>query len=234
MPNQLADSTAVRAELRTLSRGSLLVIAERAAELIPEDQLSALLGDFVKLEEHTCNTMHPAAALFDDVREFFNAAMAGNYHEAVDINNRGRQEHSGGSDAFVAEFDRHLRRCILGASQGEFVGIRNSIELLFALLRHVDEGNDDVLFFADDGGSSNVGANWHSALPAYFKCLATTLPPAEFARTVVSTINEFVTYNRAHFLTAAHVVADDAQRAALRSLAPPRHDAGQGPCASAN
>ncbi len=221
MPNQLIDSTVVRAELRTLSRGSLLVIAERAAEFIPADRLSALLGDFVKLEGDTSKTMRPVAALFDDVREFFNAAMAGNYYEAVDINNRGRQEQSGGTDAFVAEFDRLLRRCILGANQGEFVGVRNSIELLFALLRHVDEGNDEVLFFADDGGSSNVGANWHSALPAYFKCLAATLPSAEFARTVVSTINEFVSYNRAHFLTAAHVVADDTQRAALGRLVPP-------------
>lgn len=221
MTNHLIDSTVVLAELRTLSRGTLLVIAERAAELIPADQLSALLGDFVKLDAITCNTMGPEAPLLDDAREFFDASMAGHYYEAVEINNRGRQEQSAGTDAFVAEFDRLLRRCEHAARQGEFAGVRNSFELLLALLRHIDEGNDDVLSFADDAGWSNVGVNWHSALPTYFICLAAILSPAEFANTVISTVDEFVSYDRTHHLAAAHVVANDAQRTALGVLVPP-------------
>ncbi|MBC7499241.1 MAG: type II toxin-antitoxin system RelE/ParE family toxin [Herminiimonas sp.] len=79
-----------------------------------------------------------------------------------------------------------------------------SVEIL--RIKHTDAGNDDVLFFADDGGSSNLGVNWRSTLPTYFQCLAAIVSPADFAGIVVSTINEFVHYDRSHHLAAAHVV----------------------------
>ncbi|WP_425252127.1 hypothetical protein ACPJXG_20165 [Janthinobacterium sp. NFX145] len=211
----MIDYTAVRAELRNLSRGSLLVIAERAAELLPAEQLSVLLGEIVNIE---ATTLAPVAALIDDTRQFVNAAMAGHYYEAVEINNRGRQEQSIGTDAFVAEFDRLVRRYVLAQEYGQFADTRDSIELLLDLLRHIDAGKDDVLFFADDDGVLNVSVNWHSLLPAYFRCQATILPPVEFARTVVATIDEFVSYGWPHYLAAAYVVADDAQRDALETL----------------
>lgn len=213
----MIDYTAVRAELRNLSRGSLLVIAERAAELIPAEQLSVLLGEIANIE---ASALFPVAALISDTRQFVNAAMAGHYYEAVEINNRGRQEQSGGTDVFVAEFDRLVRRCAIAPEQGQFAATWKSVELLLDLLRYIDEGNDNVLFFADDGGSLTGSINWHSLLPAYFKCLTAILPPVEFARTVVSTIDEFVRYDREHHLAAAHVVANDAQRVTLRTVAP--------------
>jgi len=217
MSSHLIDYSAVRAELRTLSRSNLLVIAERAAELIPADQLSALLGDIVGLR---ATALAPVTALIDDTRQFVDAAMAGHYYEAVEINNRGRQEQSIGTDAFIAEFDRLVRRFALAPELGESAATRDIVELLLDLLRQIDEGNDDILFFADDGGSLTGSINWRSLLPAYFKCLAAILPPVEFARTVVSTIDEFVRYDREHHLAAAHVVANDAQRVTLRMLAP--------------
>lgn len=211
--------SAVCVELRTLSRGSLLIIAERAAELIPADQLAALLGDLVHPDASASGQLRSPPGLVDDARSFFDAAMAGNYYEAVEINNRGRQEQSAGTDAFVAEFDRLVRRCVHAADHGDFVAVRDSIELLLDLLRHVDEGNDDVLFFADDGGSRNVGVNWRFVLPAYFKCLAADLSPTEFAHIVVSTIEEFVRCNHPHYLAVALTVANDEQRRALEALA---------------
>lgn len=215
MSSHLIDYSAVRAELRTLSRSNLLVIAERAAELIPADQLSALLSDIVNLE---ATALGPLPGLIDDTRQFVDAAMAGHYHEAVEINNRGRQEQSIGTDAFVAEFDRLVRRFALAPELGESAATQDSIELLLDLLRQIEDGNDDILFFADDGGSLTASINWHSLLLAYFKCLAAILPSVEFARIVVSTIDEFVRYDREHHLAAAHVVSSDAQRDALRTL----------------
>ena len=52
MTEQLIDFAAVRAKLRALNRGSLLIIAERAVELMPATQLSTLLSDFVRLTAH--------------------------------------------------------------------------------------------------------------------------------------------------------------------------------------
>ena len=215
MSSHLIDYSAVRAELRTLSSSNLLVIAERAAELIPADQLSALLGDIVGFG---ATAPAPVTALIDDTRQFVDAAMAGHYYEAVEINNRGRQEQSIGTGAFVAEFDRLVRRCALAPELGESAATRDSIELLLDLLRHIDGGNDDILFFADDGGSLNVGVNWQTVFPAYFKSMAASMSPSEFAYTVVSTIEEFAPYDCTRHLAAAHIVADDAQRIALDAL----------------
>lgn len=215
MTEPLIDFTAVRAELRALDRGALLIIAERAIELMPAAQLSTLLSDFVRLTERPSDAANAAVSLQDDVREFYDAAMAGTYYETVEINNRGRQKQSSGTDTFISEFDRLLRRCIRAADQEVPSGLRDSFELLFGLLRHIDEGNDDVLFFADDGSSLDVGVNWRTTLPAYFNCLAKTSSPEDFARTVDEAIADFVDYDRPRYTDAAREVADDAQRIAL-------------------
>ena len=39
-----------------------------------------------------------------------------------------------------------------------------------------------MVFFADEGGSWQVGVDWKSVLPADFRCLAETAGPEEFAR----------------------------------------------------
>jgi hypothetical protein len=215
MTEHLIDFAAVRTELRALSRGSLLIIAERAIELMPATQLNTLLSDFVRLTTRPAEAGNATVSLLDEVREFYDAAVAGKYYETVEINNRGRQEKSEGTDAFIAEFHRLLHKCILAADQEVPSGLRESFEFLFGLLSHIDEGNDDVLFFADDGSSLDVGVNWRAALPAYFRCLAETSSPEEFARTVGEAIANFVDYDQPWYLDVARNVANDAQRIAL-------------------
>jgi hypothetical protein len=141
--------------------------------------------------------------------------MTGNYYETIEINNRGRQEQSEGTDTFIAEFHRLLHTCIKAADQEAPSGLRESFELLFGLLSYINEGNDDVLFFADDGNSLDVGVNWRTALPAYFRCLADASSPEEFARTVGEAIADFVDYDQPWYLDVARNVANDAQRIAL-------------------
>jgi hypothetical protein len=215
MTEHLIDLTAVRAELRALNRGSLLIIAERAIELMPAAQLSTLLSDFVRLTAHTAEASYAPVALSDEVQAFYDAAMAGEYYVTVEINNRGRQEQSEGTDAFIAEFHRLLHKCIHAADEEVPSGLRESFEFLFDMLRHIDAGNDDVLFFADDGSSLDVGVNWRTALPAYFNCLAKVSSPEEFARNVDAAIEDFVDRDRPWYTDLARNVANDAQRAAL-------------------
>lgn len=167
------DSNTLRAELRALPRGTLLLIAERAIELITRDQLDVLLGDIVQINEGPMEpgSDEPASivgtSLLGEVRSFHDGVMNGEFYEHVEINNTGRQEQSGGTDAFIAEFDRLMRSCVR-ASEDDIepdVGdsfaheVRRCFELLFALLRRIDKGNDDVLDFADDGSSLDVGVN---------------------------------------------------------------------------
>ena len=47
MTDPAIDHEKLRRDLRTMSRGDLLIIAERAAELMPRAKLETLLGDYV-------------------------------------------------------------------------------------------------------------------------------------------------------------------------------------------
>ena len=233
MTQHQIDSNTLRAELRALPRSSLLLIAERAVELVTRDQLGALLGDIVQINVDPTDARSDDSAaivvpsLLAEVRSFHDAAMNGEFYEHVETNRGGRREQSRGTDAFIAEFDRLMRRCVgapgVGIEPGVRVsfehGIRDCFELLFALLRRIDEGNDDVLAFSDDGSSLDVGVNWRLVLPAYFKCLAETeaLSPEKYALAVDGAIAEFAEHDRQRYMDAAYAAANDAQRIAITS-----------------
>lgn len=51
MTRRAVDLEKVRLALRRMSRGNLLIVAERAAELVPRAKLRALVGDLVRLED---------------------------------------------------------------------------------------------------------------------------------------------------------------------------------------
>ncbi|MDD5705372.1 MAG: hypothetical protein PHR35_05565 [Kiritimatiellae bacterium] len=74
---------------------------------------------------------------------------------------------------------------------------------------------DDVVFFADEGGSWQVGVDWQKVLPAWFACLSATVEPDEYAHRVVDVVDRFVKYDRDKFLTMAARGASAAQRTAL-------------------
>lgn len=223
----------LRAELRALPRGTLLLIAERSIELVTRDQLGALLGDIVHINVGPNDARSDDAAtivgpsLRDEVRSFHDVAMDGEYYEHVEINSNGRREQSGGTDAFIAEFDRLMRKCVHASIEDIEPGVRDSFwhevrdcfELLFALLRHIDEGNDNVLAFSDGGSSLDVGVNWQLVLPAYLECLAKTeaSSPEKFARLADEVIAEFAEHDRSRYMDAAHSAANEAQRIALMS-----------------
>ena len=93
--------------------------------------------------------------------------------------------------------------------------VRESFENLFGLLRHIDECMDDVVSFADEGGSWCIGVDWRKALPAYFRCLALTASPEEYSRSVDRVIRDFVEYDRDWLLEHARRAASAVQRACL-------------------
>jgi len=94
-----------------------------------------------------------APSLLEEVGEFHATSMSGKYHEAFPVSGNNCTEQSMGTDAFIAEFDRLVARCVREADTGPQPVVREAFELLFGLLRHIDEGHDDVIFFADEGSS---------------------------------------------------------------------------------
>jgi len=218
MTNQITNLEMLRRELRGMSRGDLLIIAERAIELVPRATLQALVGDYVHVEDGASEARATPNALLDEVQKFHVDSLAGRYFEDFEVNSRNCTEQSRGTDAFIAQFKRLLRECISAADSGQYAVARQAFELLFGLLRHIDECHDDVIFFADEGGSWQLGVDWRSVFAAYFPCLAKTAAAAEFASTVDHVIEDFATHDRSQYLRSAHAVANAAQRVALEPL----------------
>lgn len=123
----------------------------------------------------------------------------------------------------MAEFERLIEKCVRASAKGPSSAIREAFELLFTLLRRLDRDPDSVVFFADEGGSWQVGVDWRAALPAYFRCLADGAPAELFAREVDRVIADFADYDRPKHLAAARRVANAEQRVALRSLPAREH-----------
>ena len=215
------DLERLRRALRALRRGDLLIIAERAAELVPRAKLGALLGDLVQIDALT-QASGAQVPLLKQVQKFHTAALAGKYYQDFSVNSRNFMERSAGTDAFIAEFDRLLGTCVRAADTGPPGAVREPFELLFGLLRHIDEASDDVIFFADEAGSWQVGVDWRTVFPAYFCCLAGTATADEFAANVDRAIADFADHERPRHLAAARKGASAAQRAALRALSAAR------------
>ena len=73
----------------------------------------------------------------------------GHYFESFATNGKNFMARSQGTDAFIAEFDRFLRRCLRAVDAVQHSEAREAFDLLFGLLRRIDEAEDDVVFFAE-------------------------------------------------------------------------------------
>ena len=98
-----------------------------------------------------------------------------------------------------------------------FCMLDDALERIFGLLRHIDEGHDDVIFFADEGGSWQVGVNWAKVFPRWFACLSATAVPEEYARKILAVVDEFEKFSRDKHLTMAKRMATTEQKKALES-----------------
>jgi hypothetical protein len=217
MKRGAVDLEKLRVALRRMSRGNLLMVAERAIETVPKAKLGALVGDMVRLDR-LAEGKRGAVPLLDEVRNFHDASLRGEYYDSFDVNSKNFMDKSEGTEAFIAEFHRLVAKCVRAAEKGPRAPVREAFELLLALLRRIDEDPDSVVFFADEAGSWQVGVDWRHALPAYFLSLADATPGEDFAREVDRAISDFADYERPRHLTAARRVANAEQKAALRRL----------------
>jgi hypothetical protein len=209
------DPDKLRARLQGMSRGDLLMVAERAVDLVPRARLAALVGGTVRPED-LAPAGTTAASLLAEVKRFHDESRAGKYYESFAVNSKNYMDTSLGTERFIAEFARLVTRCTRAASKGPRGPVREAFELLLSLLRHIEACEDDVIFFADEGGSWQVGVAFQDVLPAYFRCLAETAGPEEFAREVGTAIRDFAEHDRPSLLTEARRFASEEQKVALR------------------
>src|SRR5207248_5973815 len=127
-------------------------------------------------------------------------------------------QESSGTSAWIAEYRRLLDRCVVNAKNCNPAEVREAMDILFGLLDHIDKGNDDVIFFADEGGSWQVGVDWARVLPIWFKVLSATAEPREYAERITALLSCHYSYGRDKMLAIARRTATTHQRKALAKV----------------
>ena len=94
-----------------------------------------------------------------EATRFEKASLSGEYYESFFVDSNNYREQSAGTSSWIAEFHRHLNRCVVEAKKGQPAEVLEAMDILFGLLDRVDECRDDVIFFADEGGSWQVGVD---------------------------------------------------------------------------
>jgi hypothetical protein len=227
MSKRAIDPDKLRAALRKMSRSDLLVVLGRALDHVPKTRLPELVDGFVSFDALVATTRKKKVSLLEKVKAFHEASLRGEYYDAFDVNSKNFMDTSEGTEEWIVECERLFKDVLDSSAEGDRGEARQAFELLFALLRRIDEGEDDVVFFADEGGSWRVSVDWPKVLPAWFRCLAATAEPEEYARLVNDMIKDFVRRDAPKYLAKARGAATREQKAALAKVSgaegtPPR------------
>ncbi len=213
------DRDKLRAEVRKLGNEYIFYMLDDAIDLLPTSKLHQIAKKYLDLKR-----LRPDAekatrpALLTDVKRFEKASLAGEYYESFNVNSGNFMQQSAGTSAWIAEYGRLLDRCVMNATKSDPAEVRGAMDVLFGLLNHIDEGNDDVIFFADEGGSWQVGVEWAKVLPAWFKVLSATVEPEEYAKRVSALLSSHYHHGREKMLAIARRTATTNQRMALAKI----------------
>ena len=209
------DRDQLRVFVRRQDAEALLVFLDRAIDLLPETKLARLVEGYARADQFRPTTASPAG-LLEAVQKFHAASLRGDYYEDFRVDSRNFMSKSRGTQTWIAEYQRLTDLCVAAAKKtSDHVQTRAAFDLLFDLLRQIDEGRIDIIFFADEGGAWQVGVDWRTVLSAWFGCLAKTSSAEEYAVAVRGAIKEFASFDAKPLLEAARRVGTKGQRAAL-------------------
>lgn len=197
---------------------------------LDEDQIRLMLGDAIGMltpaklpllagKYFDLERLRPVppkkGSLIAEVKAFQKASLSGKYYESFSVNSKNYMQQSAGTRTWIAECERLFKACATTASTQNAAEFNETFETLCSLLSHLDEGMDDIVFFADEGGSWQVGVDWNKVLQAWFACLAVIMQPDEYASRVIEIVDKFIHHDRnEHFITAS-AYASPEQRDAL-------------------
>jgi hypothetical protein len=220
------DRAKLRAAIRRLGPEYVFYMLDDAIELLPLAELEGMAKKYLDLERLRPDSDSPAKAdLLTDVKAFDQASRTGEYYESFMVNSRNCTAQSTGTTAWIATCHRLLDRCVAEERKIEPVEIRAAFDILFGLLDYIDQCNDDVIFFADEGGAWQVGVDWTKVLPSWFRVLSITATPEEYAKRITSLIRHHCDCDREKMFAAASELATAEQREAL-AQAPNRRTRG--------
>jgi hypothetical protein len=218
------DREKLRAAVRELPDEYVFYMLDDAIEFLPPAKLREIVEKYLDPDLLRFDGEQTAErGLLANVLEFRKASLAGGYYESFAVNSRNYTEQSKGTTAWIARCRRLLDRWAVEEKQGDQTEVRHAFDTIFDLLDHIDECLDDVVFFADEGGSWQVGVDWEEVLPPWFRVLSATATPAKYAQKVTALLDHHYSYKRDEMLALARRTATPAQRRALAELAGAAH-----------
>lgn len=209
------DFRKLRECLRTLRDEDVFLMLDDAIERLSPEDLEQVVRPFLDLELlRPSGAKLGSAELIDQVRAFANESNAGDSYESFDVTSRNCTKLSRGTLAWIATCCRLFDQCVVSVGRGDASEVLAAMNVLFGLVESIDE-RDDVLFFADEGGSWLVGIDWKQVLPAWIHLLTARSGAVEFAAAVVDRHGRLPSHARVGFLALAESMATPAQAAAL-------------------
>jgi hypothetical protein len=218
------DREKLRARLRLQGPEYVYYMLADALEVLSDDQLASVVGRYIPLEQLRRDGPAAAIDVLADVKRFAQASLRRDYYEEFRVDSRNCTDLSRGTMVWISDFNRHLDRCIGEAETAKLEIVIEAFELLFDLVRRIDSGTVDILFFADEGGSWLFGIDWPKTVAAYASCLGRELAPGEFAAKTVAVIDEFARHDRVRLIEVASRAVPSSHRDALLSSAGQVHD----------
>jgi hypothetical protein len=186
-----------------------------AVELLPPARLHAVARQYLDLRRLRRDSKKARANLLADAKAFEHASLAGDFYESFEVNSKNFMEQSRGTTHWIAGFRRLLGRCVKQAQKGNEAETRQAFGILFGLLDRLDEGRDDIVFFADEGGAWLVRVDWKTVLPPWFEVLSATAQADEYTRRTTGLLERHCGYESDRMLVVARKIATPAQRQAL-------------------
>ena len=167
--------------IRTLERERLLILLARTLDRMTTNDLEALLAD------HERGTSTPTASrrdgsLVEVVEHFCEEARSGTYFQEWWAKGKyGSYIPSPKTEEFGAKTTLLLHLCVAEAKEGNPKEVCAAYEMILGLLEEIDRfDRDDIVFWADEPGTWQLGIDWVRVIPPYLRCLAKVLPPKEF------------------------------------------------------
>lgn len=213
------DRAKLRAVLRKLDHESIYCMLDEAIDLLPKANLARLAKRHISAELLRPDAPPTTRGILAETEAFARASRRGDYFESFNVNSKNWTQMSNGTRAWIGECTRLMDRCVLLAKRrGSQAEPSAAFGLLFDLLRQIDLGEVDIVFFADEAGSWQVGIDWSEVLPAWFTCFAKHAVDDEtYEHRVAEVLDWFGQGERAATLTRARKVRD-AMRSARRRV----------------
>ncbi len=215
-PKPRIDPDKLRVAIRRLRKDRLLDMLEHAIDLLPQTRLCELVDGH--LDDAALRPARGSAASFvAEVRELHQATLRGDHYDSFDVNSKNYTETSPGTASWIADCERLFQRSARFVHKAPPAALREALELLFDLLARIDAG-EQIIFFADEAGSWQVGVDWDEVLPTWLQCLSATADAEEYAQQVIRLHEQLGPYDGKGLFTKARKVGTAAQRRALRGL----------------